>query len=293
MQDTQDKPGGFRNKRTAPFTMLANAMLRDATLSLRAKGLLGVMLSFPDDWQYHMSHIETLSSDQRDSHRAAVRELERAGYIQRQQTRTERGRVSSSIYTVSDSILTVDGFTGDGAPVAGNPPTTKTDYTKTESTKRKDGAQERAGRGHAQPESGQDNTTLPPVSKKRQEQSLPPERGKATGIEQVPRGAEVPIPAPLMALEGFASTWGEWLAYRRKRRLSCLPETLARQLGKLATHPDPLQVLTYSLDNGYQGLIFDRKRSGARSPQEANARALDTATRTYRAITEDPDNVPF
>ena len=95
---------GFTNKRRNPFTMLSNAMLRSPELSLQAKGLLGVMLSFPDDWQYYMQHLETLSSNGREAHQGALKELLAGGYVSRTTTRGERGRIQYA-YEVSDTAL--------------------------------------------------------------------------------------------------------------------------------------------------------------------------------------------
>lgn len=120
------------NKRRERFTMLANAMLRDPALSLKAKGLLGVMLSFPDDWRYYMTHLETQSSDGRESHQTAMKELIAAGYITRFPAKDpETGRLKGWEYRVTDERSTRQ----TGKPSDGKPATTNTDSTKTDNTK--------------------------------------------------------------------------------------------------------------------------------------------------------------
>ena len=42
----------FRIERTKDYTVMSNHHLRNRTLSLKAKGLLSMMLSLPDDWNY-------------------------------------------------------------------------------------------------------------------------------------------------------------------------------------------------------------------------------------------------
>lgn len=290
--DTTPGVKGFRNKRNTPFTMLANAMLRDHSLTLRAKGLLAVMLSFPDDWQYHLSHIETLSSDGRDGHRSAVRELEAAGYIRRHQTRDGRGRVSSSVYTVSDEVLTVDGLTGDGAPVAGQAATTNTDYTNTDYTKKKDGTQKpRAGQEQPQFSDEDNKNNTSPCQEPRETAGKGTGQGDGTNKKDVPPAAPLDIPPVLLARPGWEESWGAWLAYRRGRKLTLNPMTLKAQLHKLAAEPDPIAVIEQSITNGWAGLF--PLKAERRQPQDPNTRAVDTATRVYRAITEEPDNVPF
>lgn len=122
----------FRNKRRDNFTIIANAALRNPNLSLKAKGLLALMLSFPDDWQYHMSHIEQQSTDGRDSLRSGLRELLNAGYLERTRVRDGDGKLGGYEYCVGDEIPSTDGFSGAGFPGAGQPAATKTDSTKTE-----------------------------------------------------------------------------------------------------------------------------------------------------------------
>jgi hypothetical protein len=128
----------FRNKPRRDFSIIRNAAMRNATLSLKAKGLLAQMLTFPDDWEYHLSHLETLNTDGRDSLRAAMRELVDAGYVRRSQTRTTDGKVEGVTYEVTDEI-TADGKAGAGKPVAGKPgagkPAAKNTYlTNTDNT---------------------------------------------------------------------------------------------------------------------------------------------------------------
>ena len=42
----------FRIERTRDYTVMSNHHLRNVALSLKAKGLLSMMLSLPDDWNY-------------------------------------------------------------------------------------------------------------------------------------------------------------------------------------------------------------------------------------------------
>ncbi len=44
--------GRFRIERTRDYTVMSNHHLRNANLSLKAKGLLSMMLSLPEDWNY-------------------------------------------------------------------------------------------------------------------------------------------------------------------------------------------------------------------------------------------------
>ena len=73
----------FRIEKTRDYTVMANHHLRNKALSLKAKGLLSLMLSLPEDWDYTLAGLSYINREKIDAIRAAVRELERAGYIQR------------------------------------------------------------------------------------------------------------------------------------------------------------------------------------------------------------------
>ena len=47
----------FRVKKTRDFTIMSNHHLRDKKLSLKAKGLLSLILSLPEDWDYTLGII--------------------------------------------------------------------------------------------------------------------------------------------------------------------------------------------------------------------------------------------
>ena len=73
----------FRVERNANYTTMSNYHLRDRRLSLKAKGLLSVFLSLPDEWHYSINGLLKITKEGRDSVIAAVRELEKTGYLTR------------------------------------------------------------------------------------------------------------------------------------------------------------------------------------------------------------------
>lgn len=73
----------FRVERTKNYTVMSNHHFKNKNLSLKAKGLLSLMLSLPDDWNYNMHGLASLSRDGIDSVRSAIKELEHYGYVQR------------------------------------------------------------------------------------------------------------------------------------------------------------------------------------------------------------------
>ena len=75
---------------------MANYHLRDKSLSLKAKGLLSLMLSLPDDWDYTTKGLAHICKDGVDSICATVRELEQHGYIRRRRIRNGKGQLARS-----------------------------------------------------------------------------------------------------------------------------------------------------------------------------------------------------
>ena len=80
----------FRIERTRDYTVMSNHHLRDKALSLKSKGLLSMMLSLPEDWNYTTRGLAKICKEGVDAIGGALRELESAGYIVRQQLRTVR-----------------------------------------------------------------------------------------------------------------------------------------------------------------------------------------------------------
>ena len=79
---------------------MANHHLRNRELSLKAKGLLSLMLSLPEDWDYTTTGLSCICKDGVDSICATIKELEKAGYVKRRRLRDAQGRLSDLEYTI-------------------------------------------------------------------------------------------------------------------------------------------------------------------------------------------------
>ena len=90
----------FRIERTRDYTVMSNHHLRNHQLSLKAKGLLSMMLSLPDDWNYTTRGLAKICKEGVDAIGGALRELESAGYIVRHQLRDRQGRISDTEYVI-------------------------------------------------------------------------------------------------------------------------------------------------------------------------------------------------
>lgn len=92
----------FRVERTGDYTVMSNHHLKNRALSLKAKGLLSLILSLPDDWDYTLRGLAYISLESVDSVRRAVTELENEGYITRTRTRDEQGRLRGTEYIIRE-----------------------------------------------------------------------------------------------------------------------------------------------------------------------------------------------
>ena len=92
----------FRVEKTKDFTIMSNHHLRNTELSLKAKGLLSLMLSLPEDWDYTTKGLAHICKDGVDSITTALKELERHGYLTRQRLRYENGQLGDIEYTIHE-----------------------------------------------------------------------------------------------------------------------------------------------------------------------------------------------
>lgn len=90
----------FRVERTRDYTVMSNHHLKNRELSLKAKGLLSLMLSLPDDWDYTTKGLSHICKDGVDSICACVRELEQNGYLKRRRNRNSKGQLTEIEYTI-------------------------------------------------------------------------------------------------------------------------------------------------------------------------------------------------
>ena len=93
----------FRVNKTKDYTIMANHHLKNRDLSLKAKGLLSVMLSLPEDWHFTVHGLVSICKEGRDSISGAVRELEAAGYIVRHRLRDKEGHINGLEYIIYET----------------------------------------------------------------------------------------------------------------------------------------------------------------------------------------------
>ena len=92
----------FRIEKIKDFTTMNNHHLKNKNLSLKAKGLLSLMLSLPDEWDYTVRGLASICKDGVDSISTAIKELEAEGYLIRERVRHEDGSFGKTEYIIHE-----------------------------------------------------------------------------------------------------------------------------------------------------------------------------------------------
>lgn len=92
--------GVIRVNKTKNYTVLSNYHFKEKNMSLKAKGLLSLMLSLPDSWNYTIAGLVSLSKDGKDSVMSGLSELEKFGYLIRTQKTNDKGQFSGIEYHI-------------------------------------------------------------------------------------------------------------------------------------------------------------------------------------------------
>lgn len=86
----------FRTHKNQNYTVMSNYHLKEKNMSLKAKGLLSVVLSLPDDWDYSLAGLVTICKENETAVKSALKELKDFGYIKVDKlmpNETESGRI--------------------------------------------------------------------------------------------------------------------------------------------------------------------------------------------------------
>ena len=81
----------FRVDKTKNYTVMSNYHLKDKRLSLKAKGLLSLMLSLPDNWDYSLNRLCAISKESLKVIRSTLQELEKHYYLTREKKQNNKG----------------------------------------------------------------------------------------------------------------------------------------------------------------------------------------------------------
>lgn len=82
----------IRVNNTKSFTVMSNFHFQDKEISLKAKGLLGLMLSLPSNWDYSINGLVAIIKENKAAVQSALKELEEHKYLKRTRVQDETGR---------------------------------------------------------------------------------------------------------------------------------------------------------------------------------------------------------
>ena len=98
----------IRVNKTKNYTVMSNEHLKDKRLSLKAKGLLSVMLSLPDTWDYSISGLVAICKESETAVKSTLNELKSCGYLvvtKKMPNETESGRIEY-VYDIFEKAQT-------------------------------------------------------------------------------------------------------------------------------------------------------------------------------------------
>lgn len=99
------------------YAVVPNAAMRDQRLSIAARGLLALLMTYSDDWEFFVEHLQEVSACGRDKMRGLLRELEAHGYVVREVLRGDGGRLLGTQWVILDEPdATSAGVDRDGSP---------------------------------------------------------------------------------------------------------------------------------------------------------------------------------
>lgn len=92
----------IRKNASQGFTTINNHIVRDDSLSWKARGLFTYLWSLPEDWNFYASEVTKHAPDGGDSTRTGLKELENAGYLERSREVKENGQLGAAIWILND-----------------------------------------------------------------------------------------------------------------------------------------------------------------------------------------------
>lgn len=92
----------IRTIKNENYTTMRNTHLRDKNLSLKAKGLLSMMLSLPDKWHYSVKGLEGICKESKNTINSVLNELEDNNYLVRRR-RYCNGKISEWEYIIFEN----------------------------------------------------------------------------------------------------------------------------------------------------------------------------------------------
>lgn len=196
----------IRAEKDGNFTRINNSLFKEKEMSLKAKGLLCLMLSLPDDWNFSINGLVGLSTDGKDSVMKTLSELERFGYLKRRRVTDPKGHFAGYEYDVFEQPQDNTSYSekpctenpNTGKPYSENPPLLTTKYINDENIKLSsetdddtDGQLSLTEENHSETADKPPNSNVVTMTVQEAAEHIysayPRKEGKAKGFEQVGR----------------------------------------------------------------------------------------------------------
>ena len=103
-----------KREKSKNYTTISNVFLRDKNLSIKAKGLLAVVMSLPEDWDFTINGICSVLKEGKTAIYSAIQELKDCGYCNVDICRNEKGIITGNDYTFRE-------FPNEGNPYSEEP----------------------------------------------------------------------------------------------------------------------------------------------------------------------------
>ena len=110
----------LKKKINNDYTCVHNAFIKDKKLSIAAKGLLLVMLSLPENWNFSIVGLQAIVPDGKDKVSSTLKILERMGYLRRSRVTNDKGVITDWEYCFSDEPVFRDDDSTDGGGSSGD-----------------------------------------------------------------------------------------------------------------------------------------------------------------------------
>lgn len=111
----------IRVHKTKDYTVMSNAHFREKEMTLKAKGLLSLMLSLPDDWNYSIAGLVAICVEKESAIVSTLKELKKFGYLRIDKlmpNETESGRIEY-VYNVFERPQAAEVYEIQGAKKQG------------------------------------------------------------------------------------------------------------------------------------------------------------------------------
>ena len=257
----------IRVHKTEDYTVMSNTHFREKNMSLKAMGLLSLMLSLPDDWDYSIMGLTALSKDGKDSVMSALNELEQFGYLKRSCLNDECGRFAGYDYDIYEQ-----------PQAAGTDKSTEEPYAEKPYAENPNTEKPHAENPHAE-NPRQLNTNIPNT---KQSNTNKKER-KADSFDAI-LDKYIEENIPLNDRQSIRDLLGEWLKVRKAKRAAMTNRAVTLNLNRLKEYANKssmsiAQYLEAVIMRGWQAFFVIRDWNSAysavRKTSEATSGALE------------------